>query len=138
MHALLLLTVVCVSYACFSPPPREGGTELWVENQGEAAVLFVAFELEQSYLVDPAPELSMEEHPDRLLEPGERRRVEVEGYERGRGVRLFLYDVPAGQRGGPVPQSRMITLPDEALRRAGYVVRIPSPQGANADPPADG
>ncbi|HEU0298261.1 MAG TPA: hypothetical protein VFR37_02380 [Longimicrobium sp.] len=137
MHGLLLLTVVCVSYACFSPPPEDGGTELWVENQGETAVLFTAFELEQSHLVDPAPTMQVEEHPDRLLQPGERRRVEVEGYARGTGVRLFLYDVPAGQRSGTVPQSRMITLSDEELRGAGFVIRIPPPAAA-APPSADG
>ncbi|HEX2079206.1 MAG TPA: hypothetical protein VHG08_15885 [Longimicrobium sp.] len=126
MRDLLLLTFACVGYACFSPPSgarSDGG--LWVENAGESAVLFSIFELEQSHLVDPAPAMQVEEHPDRLLEPGQRRRVQVEGYVRGDAVRLFLYDVPAGQRTGPVQQSRMITVSHEELLRSGYLVRIP-------------
>lgn len=126
MRDLLLLAFACLGYACFSPPPGDGSEAgVWVENAGENAVLFSIFELEQSNLVDPAPTMQVEEHPDRLLAPGERRMVQVEGYARGGAVRLFLYDVPAGRRSGPVPQSRMITVTPAELQRSGYVVRIP-------------
>jgi hypothetical protein len=126
MRDLLLLALACLGYACFSPSPGGGGDDgLWVENAGENAVLFSIFELEQSNLVDPAPAMQVEEHPDRLLEPGQRRRVQVEGYARGAAVRLFVYDVPAGQRGGAVQQSRMITVTHEELLRSDFVVRIP-------------
>lgn len=126
MRDLLLLSIACVGCACFRPSPGGGGDAgVWVENAGENAVLFSIFELEQSHLVDPAPTMGVEEHPDRLLQPGERRMVQVEGYARGDAVRLFVYDVPAGQRGGPVPQSRMISATHAELQRSGYVIRIP-------------
>ena len=126
MRDLLLLAFACVGYACFSPSPG-GGSEagVWVENAGDDAVLFSIYELEQSSLVDPAPTMQVEEHLDRLLGPGERRMVQVEDYARGDDVRLFLYDVPAGQRSGPVSQSRMLTVTHQELLRSGYVVRIP-------------
>jgi hypothetical protein len=125
MRDLLLLILACAGYACFSPSPGGGDGGVWVENAGENAVLFSIFELEQSNLVDPVPTMQVEEHLDRLLAPGERRMVQVEGYARGSTVRLFLYDVPAGQRSGPMSQSRMITVTHEELQRSGYVVRIP-------------
>jgi hypothetical protein len=130
MRDLLLLVLACAGYACFSPSPGggEGGDGdggVWMENAGANAVLFSIFELEQSNLVDPAPTMQVEEHLERLLEPGQRRMVQVEGYARGDAVRLFVYDVPAGQRSGAVQQSRIITVSHAELQRSGYVIRIP-------------
>ena len=100
----------------------EDASDLVLVNHSGHALLYLALELQSSHPIDPNPSWRVAEHKHRLIEPGAERAIEVEGYTRGKDVRLFLYKV--GDRNGEAPFTTVLTVTDEQLRESGYRIRV--------------
>ena len=116
----LLSSALVACTASYAAP--EGDGDIVLDNRTGSDLLFLALERESSDVVDPAPSWRVAEHPDRRVEAGRTRSVEVEGYTRGDDVRLFLYRV--GDPSGEAPLARVLTVTDAELRRASYRVVV--------------
>lgn len=117
MRTLLLLGLAALLSGCDGLLGPNGGA-LRIVNATEQALLYVAYELEESHAVDPHPTLRVEEHPDRLVPPGEGAAMRVDGYSAGDAVRVFVYAVPPQDIAGPVALTRVITATSAELERA--------------------
>lgn len=120
VRSLLLagLLASCVLLSACGDVVGSSGGALRIVNATEQALLYVAYELEESHAVDPNPELRVEDHPDRLVASGESSAMRVDGYSAGDDVRVFLYAVPPQDVAGPVQLTRMITVTRGELERA--------------------
>lgn len=123
MRRLLVLGLALAGLAC--SPLLSGGTGVTLANRSDSALLYLAMDAESATLVDPNPVWRVADHLDRLVERGEEVEIEAEGYRRGRGVTLFLYAVPEGDRATVMaPLADVVTLTDRQLRASGYRVVV--------------
>lgn len=96
------------------PPTLENGTG--------RTIMYYALKLDDSYGIDPAPELRVADQPERLVPPGERREIDIHGYSRGDDVRLFLYLVDAAAQKAALRE--VLTVTNGQLRRRAYRVVV--------------
>jgi hypothetical protein len=123
MRSFLVAVLPLVLAACArGVTPSQAPGDLTLENRSGRAVMYHAMELEASHLADPAPEWRVRDHAERLVSPGGRQEVRIEGYERGNDVRLFIYLVDAASEKAVL--TRMLTVSDAELRRTGYRVVV--------------
>lgn len=123
MRGFLVLGLALAGLAC--APVWSGGADLTLANRTDAALLYLAMDAESARLVDPNPLWRVADHLERLVEPGQEVAIEAEGYRRGRGVTVFLYAVPAGDRASAMaPLVEVVTLTAPQLRAAGYRVVV--------------
>ncbi|HEX8359132.1 MAG TPA: hypothetical protein VF613_03375 [Longimicrobium sp.] len=123
MRSFLCAVLPLVLAACAQGvATSQAGGDLTLENRTGRAVMYHAIELEASHLMDPAPEWRVGDRPERLVPAGGRREVQVEGYKRGDGVRLFIYVVDAAAEKATL--ARTLTVSGEELRRTGYRVVV--------------
>jgi hypothetical protein len=118
MRMLIAALLMPLLAACSSSSLGGGDGQPVLVNRTGNAVLYVAFDLSQAPLVDPNPAIDPAEAPERLVAAGDQRPITIEGYE-GEGVLLFIYEIPAMDRAGPVPLSRTVRLTREELARTG-------------------
>ncbi len=112
----LLLPLLTMLAACANPFSGDGGPGVTLANESSRAVVFSAVDLRYGPLVDPVPALDPAQVPERVLVPGEARALDIPEYS-GEGVLLFLYEVPAGHAGGPVPFTRIVQVTAAELAR---------------------
>lgn len=117
-----LFVVALLPAACYSAGP--GADRVIVRNDAGTSVIVMAFDLETASRVDPSPELVVDQHTDRLIEPGGERALRPEEIDGGLGdeddLVLFLYEVIGTRamfRGS-------LVVPRATLERDGYQVRI--------------
>ena len=95
LAGLLFGALVLACGACSILEPDEQAIR--VENGSEAAVLFLAWELQSSHLLDLAPSFQVNPDDGRILPPGKSRILaesEISGgFQVGDDLRFFLYDV---------------------------------------------
>jgi len=117
--ALLLLALA----SCDMVEPQEDSIVLM--NRGDLPMAVFVMELEESYLIDPSPEFEVEEEDERVLAPGESRRVSPEDiggdYRRGQDIATFLYDV----EGETAVFRELRTFRHMELVRRGFIVLLP-------------
>lgn len=104
-----------LALACSSASVSGGDGVPVLVNRTGGALLYAAFDLSAAALVDPQPALDPAEAQDRLVAAGEEQPLRIDGYEEG--VLLFIYEVPAADRAGPVPLSRTVRVTREELLR---------------------
>lgn len=109
--------------ACSSASgPGEDGLE--VRNEVQISLIVLAVDAETATVIDPAPELSVDDHLDRFVEPGGTLRIpldEVVGeLTAGEGVVLFVYDADQD----PAPWLTGLAVSASELADAGYRVAI--------------
>ena len=109
--AVLLPLLASCSNASLSG--RDGNPVL--VNRTGNALLYVAFDLSQAALVDPNPAIDPADAPERLVAAGDQRTLSIAEYEEG--VLLFIYEISATDRSGPVPLSRTVRLTRAELLR---------------------
>lgn len=115
---MLIPVLVLLAAACSSSFGGEGsGSPLVLVNRTDHALLYVAFNLEEAALVDPNPLIDPQDAPERLVPAGAERTIDLPDYS-GQGVVLFLYDIPAQDRAGPVPLSRTLQFTAAELARS--------------------
>lgn len=121
--AALTALLLVVAAGCTGASSVAPDTLISVRNSTGDSIAISVFEREQSYLVDPVPELAASEERDRLIVPGGERRVQpaqVYGYSPGKDVRIFLYRIRLGR-------SVFVAIRDvsaASLRSSGNVVVI--------------
>jgi hypothetical protein len=120
----LLLSAALCTGACSVLEP--GGVEIRVQNRTESSILFLAWELQESHLIDLAPSIELSALDPRVLPPGALRALLPEdvsgGFEAGDHLRIFLYEVT-----GEIAEYRTaLTLSPGDLRATGYRIRIRS------------
>lgn len=97
LAALLTLAALCVSCGVVDPVPA--GVVL--TNVGDATLLALVLERETANVVDPNPRFPVEPDDPRILPPGADRSYDaadiIGGYERGQDLRVFIYEVIAGE-----------------------------------------
>ncbi|HEY0015851.1 MAG TPA: hypothetical protein VGC13_06010 [Longimicrobium sp.] len=121
VRPLLTLLLVAFAAACSTPFGGGDGPPVLV-NRTRNALLYVAFDLRDGPLVDPNPAIDPADAPERLVAAGDQRAIILADYS-GEGVLLFLYEIPAQDRAGPVPLSRTLRVTQaELLRNRGRIV----------------
>jgi hypothetical protein len=116
MRALLLLPIVVMLAACAGPFAGDGAGDVVLANRTDHPLLFVALDLGLGPVVDPMPQMDPTQHPERLVEAGAQRTIDVPHYT-GEGVLLFLYESPAQDHAGPWPLTRVVQVKEEELLR---------------------
>jgi hypothetical protein len=120
--SFLVAVLPLVLAACAQGVAPSQAGDLTLENRTGGAVMYNALELEASHLVDPAPEWRVRDRPERLVSPGGRQEVQIEGYKRGDDVRLFIYHVDAASEKAVL--TWVLTLTDTELRRTNFRVVV--------------
>ncbi|HLM66929.1 MAG TPA: hypothetical protein VK358_05335, partial [Longimicrobium sp.] len=126
MRTLILSLLAALLAACSSSSLGGGDGRPVLVNRTGNAVLYAAFNLSEAPLVDPNPALDPAEAPERLVAAGDQRPLAIVDYEGG-GVLLFIYEIPATDRAGPVPLSRTIRLTREELARMNNRIVLDEP-----------
>lgn len=115
---MLIPVLVLLAAACSSSFGGDGAaSSLVLVNRTDHALLYVAFNLEEAALVDPNPFIDPADAPERLVPAGTERTLDLPDYTGG-GVVLFLYEIPAQDRAGPVPLSRTLQFTAAELARS--------------------
>jgi hypothetical protein len=122
MRALLLLPLTLLLAACPNPF-SSGGGPVTLANQSANAFVYVAIDLEDAPLVDPAPTIDPAQVPERIITPGEARSLDIADYS-GSGVVLFLYEIPHTDQAGPVPMTRIVRVNASQLARMDHRIVI--------------
>lgn len=122
MRRLFYILLLALLSACSNPFASPGVPGVRLVNATGVDLLYLGMERERAHVVDPAPLWRVADHSERRVRAGETRRAEIEGYERGADVRLFLYAVRDGS--GEAPLGAMRTVTHEELRRSGYRIVI--------------
>jgi hypothetical protein len=117
MRAMLITILVSLAAACSAPIGAGGDGRPVLVNRTDNALLYVAFNLDQAGLVDPNPAIDPKDAPERLVAAGAQTVIDLPDYS-GEGVLLFIYEIPAQDRAGPVPLSRTVRISPEDLLRA--------------------
>lgn len=118
MRTLVAALLVVLLAACSASPVSGGGGTPVLVNRTGNALLYVAMNLSAAPLVDPMPAMDPANAPERLVAAGDQRPIVIADYE-GDGVLLFIYEIPAADRAGPVPLSRTVSLTRAELLLAG-------------------
>jgi hypothetical protein len=92
---LAVIFLAFLASGCTTTGPGE--LEVTVVNGLVVPVVILPWELEASHLVDPVPELVLEDGHGNLLEPGEATRFKASDiggeFGPGMGLRIFVYEV---------------------------------------------
>lgn len=119
---VLILVGGTLCGACSILTPDE--EEIRLLNQTESSILFLAWELQSSHLVDLSPSVTVTPDDDRVLSPGSSRALPPSdisgGFEAGDDLRLFLYEV----LDGTAEYRSTLTLSAADLRATGHRIRI--------------
>ena len=95
--ALLTLAALCVSCGVVDPGPD--GVVL--TNASDITLLALVVERETSNVIDPNPRFDVEPDDPRIMPPGADRSYDaadiIGGYERGQDLRVFIYEIIAGE-----------------------------------------
>jgi hypothetical protein len=118
MRTLIAALLMALAAACSNASLSGGDGSPVLVNRTGNAVLYVAFDLSEAPLVDPNPAIDPLDAPERLVAAGDQRPLDIAEYEGG-GVLLFIYQIPASDRAGPVPLSRTLRVTREELARMG-------------------
>ena len=120
---VFFVLLLLVAPACSSPLLSIGAAErVALQNRTSSPLLYLAVERELSTRVDPNPSWRVADHLDRLIEPAQTRDVEVQEYQRGDDVRVFLYRV--ADRSGEAPLVKIMTVTHAQLRRSNYLIVV--------------
>jgi hypothetical protein len=120
---LLGLVLMLMSAACDVVGP--GDDSVILVNRADVPMVVLVMELGQSYLVDPSPTLELDDGDERILAPGESRRLPLGdisgGFRRGQDLSLFLYDVA----GSTAVFTRVRVVRNAELVRRRFILRLP-------------
>ena len=116
MRTLIAALLLPLLAACSSSSLGGGDGSPVLVNRTGNALLYVAFDLALAPMVDPNPAIDPADAPERVVASGEQRPIEIADNESG-GVLLFIYEIPATDRAGPVPLSRTVQVTSAELLR---------------------
>ena len=123
MRLILLILLLLPVAACSNPLLFGSEADgIVLRNRATHPLLYLAVEREVCTRLDPNPSWRVADHLDHLIEPGETRRIEVDAYQRGDDVCIFLYRVT--DRSGTVPLVKSLTVTHAELRRSNYLVVV--------------
>lgn len=119
------LILVVIFAACEIIAPHENPEDvITLVNRTGKPLIYMAYELEDSHLVDPNLHFKVGPNQERLLQPGESITLtsqEIQGdYRPGDDVRFFLWEVTNGE----AELKGMLTLTYEELRQRDFRVEI--------------